>query len=210
MSFDPVSILIVFAILLFSLTIHEASHAAMGAYCGDDTARLQGRLTLNPIAHIDPLGTVIVPLVMLMMTGFVFGWAKPVPFNPNRLNNIHLDPVKIAVAGPLSNLAIAIMTLAVARTVILASGGIDTVSPMVLKFFFLMVLLNFILLLFNLIPVPPLDGHYVLNYFLPPAGREFMQKIGPMGIFIAIIVAQPLFRKVLPILSDFIWTVFGA
>ena len=103
MSPDLASIIIFFSVLLFSLCVHEAAHAAMANFCGADTARLQGRLTLNPLAHIDLLGTVIVPIVMLTMTGFMFGWAKPVPFYPANLNNVRRHPVLIAIARPASN-----------------------------------------------------------------------------------------------------------
>lgn len=206
---DLVEIAIPFIILLFSLTVHEAAHAAMSTLCGDDTAQLQGRLTLNPISHIDLFGTIIIPIMMISMTGFMFGWAKPVPFNPRNLGNIRRDPVLIAIAGPLSNVALAVVTLIVARVFFFVSGGIESVPQSVLFFFYMMVLLNIILFLFNLIPVPPLDGHYVLNYFLPPAGQRVMQQIGPFGIVIAILLAQPLFRVVLPRVQDLIVIAFG-
>ena len=209
MSLDPASIIIIFSVLLFSLCVHEAAHAAMAYYCGDDTARLQGRLTLNPLAHIDPLGTVILPIVMLMMTGYMFGWAKPVPFNPAKLNNIRRDPVLIAMAGPASNLMLALFFVLTGRLYFVLAGGASEVPALVFTFFVSMVFLNLILMLFNLIPVPPLDGHYVLNYFLPPGGQRAMQQIGPFGIIIAIVLAQPLFRTVLPPLRSFIYSAFG-
>ena len=210
MSPDLASIIIIFSVLLFSLCVHEAAHAAMAYYCGDDTARLQGRLTLNPLAHIDPLGTVILPIVMLTMTGFMFGWAKPVPFNPAKLNNIRRDPVLIAMAGPASNLMLALFFVFTGRLVFLILGGPASAPPLLFAFFLYMVFLNIILILFNLIPVPPLDGHYVLNYFLPPAGQRAMQQIGPFGILIAILLAQPLFRYVLPPLQNFVYSALGA
>ena len=207
---DPASIAIILGVLLFSLCVHEAAHAAMAYYCGDDTARLQGRLTLNPMAHIDPLGTIILPLIMIMMTGFVFGWAKPVPFNPTKLNNMRRDPVLIAMAGPASNLMLALFFAFTGRIYFLLAGGPASVPTLIFDFFFYMILLNFILMLFNLIPVPPLDGHHVLNYFLPPKAQRAMQQIGPFGIIIAILLAQPLFAVALPPLRSFIFIALGA
>ena len=209
MSLDPASIIIIFSVLLFSLCVHEAAHAAMAYYCGDDTARLQGRLTLNPLAHIDPLGTVILPIVMLTMTGFMFGWAKPVPFNPAKLNNVRRDPVLIAIAGPASNLMLALFFVLTGRLYFILAGGASEVPTLVFTFFLYMVFLNLILMLFNLIPVPPLDGHHVLNYFLPPKGQRAMQRIGPFGIIIAILLARPLFDIAVPPMLSFIYRAFG-
>jgi len=208
--FDPATIVIIFSVLLFSLCVHEAAHAAMAFMCGDDTARLQGRLTLNPLSHIDPLGTVILPLLMLMMTGFVFGWAKPVPFNAGRLNNIRRDPVLIAMAGPASNLMLAVLFALSGRLIFMILGGAAGAPPLLFDFFYYIVFLNLVLMLFNLIPVPPLDGHYVLNYFLPPAGQRVMKQIGPFGILIAILLARPLFGYVFVPLKNFVISALGA
>lgn len=188
---DPdtlIRIVLVYPGLLFSLCVHEASHAAMANYCGDDTARLQGRLSLNPLAHIDPLGTVLLPLIMLYTSGFVFGWAKPVPFNPNKLNNIRRDPVLIALAGPAANFLLALLLIFVMRIVGIAFG-VDAMPPLLFVFLYFTILLNLVLMVFNLIPVPPLDGHHLLNYFLPPEGQKIMRQLGPFGIIIAILVA---------------------
>lgn len=188
--------------LLFSLTVHEAAHAAMAYRCGDDTAKHLGRLTLNPIAHIDPLGTVIMPLLMFT-TGFpfLFGWAKPVPFNPGRLSDVRRDPVLIAAAGPASNLVIALVVAVIGKAVFSIAGA---ELPVLFAVFLLyMVIINLVLLFFNFIPVPPLDGHYVLNYFLPPEGQRILQGIGPFGILIAILAARPLFRALDPVFAAF-------
>ena len=184
--------------LLFSLCVHEAAHAAMGTWCGDDTARLQGRLTLNPMAHIDLIGTVILPLLLMFSSGFILGWAKPVPFNPRNLRNPNLDPIKIALAGPASNLLLALLFIFIARIMFMAMGGLEQVPQVVYAVFEFTILLNIILMVFNLIPVPPLDGHYVLNYFLPPNVQRMMYQLGPFGVLIAIIIAMPLFERVVP------------
>ena len=206
---DLMSSILFYLSLLFSLCVHEAAHAAMGTWCGDDTARLQGRLTLNPLAHIDLLGTVILPgFLILSGSGFLFGWAKPVPFNPSRLNNIRRDPVLIAIAGPASNLLLAFLFISVTRLLSITIG-LGSLPSGLLEFLFMTILLNFILVVFNLIPVPPLDGHYVLDYFLPPGGQRILRQIGPFGIIIAIIVARPLFGVVVPVLREFIYVAIG-
>ena len=209
MNIDPANLVIMYTSLLFSLCVHEAAHAAMGEFCGDDTARLQGRLTLNPLAHIDPLGTVILPLLMMTMTGFLFGWAKPVPFNPRNLHNPRRDTVLIAMAGPASNLLLALFFIFLAR-ILSMTIGLDAIPDLLFSFLIFIILMNFILLIFNLIPVPPLDGHYLLNYFLPPAGQRAMKQIGPFGILIAIIIAQPLFRELIPKIMSVVGTLIGA
>ncbi len=180
--------------LLFALCFHEAAHAAMANYCGDPTARLMGRLTMNPVKHADPLGTVILPIIM-MVTGFpyLFGWAKPVPFNPRNLNNMRRDPVLVALAGPGSNLLLALVAVILLRIIIIidsAAPGIAVLGTLSMILFTLIVI-NVLLLLFNIIPVPPLDGHHVLEFFLPPEGQRVLNQIGPFGILIAIFVARP-------------------
>lgn len=195
--------------LLFSLCLHEAAHAAMANMCGDDTARLQGRLSLNPIVHADPIGTVVLPLILVVSgSPFLFGWAKPVPFNPSKLKNFRRDPVLIAMAGPLSNLLLALLIAFVMRFATM-TVGLDAFSDEVLYFLQYLIFINLLLLIFNLIPVPPLDGHYVLNYFLPPNAQAMMRRIGPMGILIAILVARPLIGAVLPKMMGFINLIIG-
>lgn len=179
--------------LLFALSVHEAAHAAMANRCGDPSARLLGRMTLNPVKHADPVGTVIMPLLM-MFTGipYLFGWAKPVPFNPRNLNDMNRDPVFIALAGPGSNLAIALTAALLLRVVATLSGVAPDLQiwyPLVMVLMY-MVAINLVLLLFNMIPVPPLDGHHVLGYFLPPSGQRALEQIGPFGILIAILLVS--------------------
>ena len=193
-----------YGVLLFSLCVHETAHAWTAERCGDPSARLLGRVTLNPLAHADPIGTVVMPLIMMVFGfPFLFGWAKPVPFNPVNLNNIRRDPVLIAVAGPISNVAIAVVTVVLLKAAVLVTGGFETQGgpipdPVALVAVYL-VLINLVLFTFNLIPVPPLDGHYVLGYLLPPKGEEMLQQIGPMGIVIAIILARPLLGTLVPL-----------
>ncbi len=181
--------LIMYVCLLFALSVHEAAHAWVADLRGDDTARHLGRITLNPIPHIDPFGTVIMPIVMLILPfPLLFGWAKPVPFNPLRLKNMRLDPVWIALAGPASNVLLGVLAAVLLKIALLVAG--PAIPEPIVELVFYLVLINAILFLFNLIPVPPLDGHHVLNYFLPPKGQEVMASIGPFGILIALIIAQ--------------------
>jgi Zn-dependent protease len=195
------AILIPYVCLLFSLCVHEAAHAAMANRCGDPSARLMGRMSLNPIVHIDPIGTVVMPLLM-MLTGipYLIGWAKPVPFNPRNLKNMRRDPVLIAMAGPASNLVLALIFVFVLRLLMMfpASQALSVAGELLVY----MIMINLLLMLFNLIPVPPLDGHYVLHYFLPPAGQRVLEQIGPFGIIIAIVLARPVLRTGMPILAQ--------
>ena len=190
---------------LFALSVHEAAHGAMADRCGDPSARMLGRVTLNPLPHIDPIGTVILPILLAVSrAGFVFGWAKPVPFNPRNLRNIRRDPVLIALSGPVSNLLVAALFVLLSRmTVILTESGVLPVvpPPIFIRFLFSMILINMILAAFNIIPVPPLDGHYVLMYFLPESGQRALERIGPFGILIAVLAARPLFRFLEPVFA---------
>lgn len=144
------------------------------------------------MAHIDPLGTVIMPLIMLFMgPGFLFGWAKPVPFNPVNLKDIRRDPVLIALAGPGSNLVLAVVSLVALRLLVMFGSPAEVpFSAMMIEVLFQLILINLVLMLFNMIPVPPLDGHYLLHYFLPPGGQRLLEGMGPFGIILAIIIAN--------------------
>lgn len=196
-------------VLLISLSFHEAAHAAVATACGDTLAKSQGRLTLNPFAHIDLFGTVLLPILMAMMTGFMIGYAKPVPFRAEHLRNPRRDTVLVAMAGPASNLLLATGLLFVGRIAALAAGGASQLPPDLFQAFWLAVMLNCVLAVFNLIPVPPLDGHYLLDLFLPEKGRHIMRQIGPFGVVIALVVAIPLFDYLVPRLSDAITTGLG-
>ena len=192
--FGILGVLLSYVCLLFSLSFHEAAHAAMANRCGDPSARLLGRMTLNPIPHIDPMGTLILPLVLMFSgSGLLFGWAKPVPFNPANLRNIRRDPVLIALAGPLSNLLLA-LTFAVLLRLVAMLSGVESPQELIdsplATLCFMMIILNVVLMVFNLIPLPPLDGHHVLYYFLPPSGQRALEQIGQFGIIIVILLVN--------------------
>jgi len=163
--------LFVLAIVIMSVIIHELSHGYMAAYLGDRTAEYAGRLTLNPVHHIDPVGSVIVPVVMYLSTGLVFGWAKPVPYNPMNLRNPRIGTVLVAISGAASNFLIALIFGIVIRT-----GVAESVSPAFLEISALIVAINLVLGVFNLIPVPPLDGSKVL-FALLPFGFRHVQNV---------------------------------
>jgi Zn-dependent protease len=175
-----------YLMLVSLLTFHECAHAWTALKCGDDTARLQGRVSLNPVVHIDPIGTVILPLVMIFMPGagrFLIGWAKPVPFNYHNLGNPPRDEVLIAMAGPGMNLLLAIGLVAVAR--VLEMGHSLAAAELCLQAAQLSLLLCF----FNLIPVPPLDGSHVLRV-MANMSQEAYAQFARYGFIIVIVLLQ--------------------
>ena len=163
-------LILMLPVLLFSLSLHEFAHALVALWAGDDTAARAGRLTLNPISHIDPVGTVLVPLICLMGTGFFVGWAKPVPVNPNRFKKLVWD-VYVSVAGPASNFLLAVIAILIYKTIVMThflettnlSEDIKGIITIVLKYGF--IYMNIFLGLFNLIPIPPLDGSHIFFHF---------------------------------------------
>ena len=173
--------------ILFAITVHEVAHGYVADRMGDHTAREQGRLTLNPLAHIDPVGTVIVPLIMMATTGFIFGWAKPVPVTAANLRDPKRDMAWVALAGPAANLLMALLWGLLAGGVTVAY---QVLSPGLAKALMEMgavgVLINVVLMVLNLIPIPPLDGSRVLAGVLPERATELMRKVEPYGLFLLI------------------------
>ena len=188
--------------VLFAITLHEVAHGWAARALGDNTAAMMGRLSLNPLKHVDPVGTVIVPLVFVLMPGnFLFGWAKPVPVSTRNLRHPRRDMALVAAAGPLANLAMAFgwgLLLKVALTQNIDAGlwlGIGLMAKAG-------IVINLVLMALNVLPVPPLDGAKVLSSLLPPKLSWQFDQIAPYGMFIIVIlmVAQllgPLLRPII-------------
>ena len=190
--------------LVFAITVHEVAHGYVAKGFGDSTAYRQGRLTLNPIAHIDPVGTIILPALLVYLGGLVFGWAKPVPINPNNFLKPRRAMFFVALAGPLSNL---FMTLLWSLLWLLFSLMISTSSApsMLDQFIFLMcqtgIFINLVLMIFNLLPIPPLDGGRVFRSLVNEKYGRLIDTIEPFGIFIVLGLLffgllQPIFKMV--------------
>src|SRR5215475_1640344 len=169
MHFDPIDIFFQIVVLLFAISVHESAHAWMANRLGDPTAKMLGRVSLNPIVHIDPFGTILVPALLVLFGFPAFGWAKPTPVDPRNFKNLVRDDVLTAVAGPVSNFLtafVAVICLAFIRRgsggdMPPSFGGTDVGSPLA-TMFGLAIWINVILAVFNLIPLPPLDGSHVL------------------------------------------------
>jgi len=178
--------------LIIGVILHEYMHGRVADWRGDRTARTAGRLTLNPIPHIDPFGTILLPLGLLLISRgqFAFGYAKPVPVNPFFLKR-RSDMVLVALAGPLTNFSVAIAITLIGMVVHLAgvptttvgAAGVTTISELFSLFYYAM-LINVWLGIFNLIPVPPLDGSHILEYYLPSQAQATYERIAPFGFII--------------------------
>jgi len=182
--------------VLIAITFHEVSHGFVANRLGDPTAKMMGRLTLNPIAHIDPVGTILLPLMMIVLTNgqFVFGYAKPVPINPSNFKNPKRDMAISAAAGPITNLCLALISLLVLKFLVVPAsvffpGDITKAifTPLTLMLTS-SIIFNVVLAAFNLIPIPPLDGGRVLVGFLPHRQAVSYSRIEPFGFIIVLVL----------------------
>jgi Zn-dependent protease len=211
-------VLVIFqvVVLILAFSVHECAHAWTAWRLGDPTAKMLGRLTLNPIKHLDPFGSVIFPLIGLYYGGMLFGWAKPTPVTARNFKNYKRDDILVTLAGPASNLisaTVALILLVILKHVI-AGGDVAIMTAMALAhripgvstenlpqlfpialFLYYVILLNLLLFVFNLIPVPPLDGSHILRHFLPYKALQVYDRIGMFGmIFIMLIGGGVIFR----------------
>lgn len=203
-------IVIQFATVLFAISVHESAHAWSADKCGDPTARLQGRVSLNPIAHIDLFGTIIFPLLLAIAGAPVFGWAKPVMVNPYNFRKRRRDGMIVAAAGPISNILVSLATILL--LMLFFQPLMAATSPTVLlllRIAVFLMMINIFLAVFNLIPVPPLDGSGILEGVLRGNALAWFEKIKPYGFFILLLIMYTrIFDKIADLLFRGLFTLF--
>jgi Zn-dependent protease len=198
---------------LFALSFHESAHAWVANRCGDPTGRMLGRISLNPIRHIDPVGTVLMPLIAAFTHVPLIGWAKPVPVNPLNFRDMRRDDILVSLAGPVSN-----MILAVAATLVLVGCRFATGLPLILLarnegsvwqpitiMMFTLLEVNLLLAVFNCIPIPPLDGSHVLRHMLPSGMQETFDRVGMFGLIILMMVGGRVLSVMLAPVENFFY-----
>lgn len=174
--------------LLFAITAHEAAHGWVASLLGDKTALMLGRVTFNPFRHLDPVGTVLVPIVTLLLSGFVFGWAKPVPVDWRNLHQPRRDMALVALAGPGANLVMALFWGLVVKIAVFIGPSSDWLSLPLTLMGAVGVLVNLLLMVLNLVPLLPLDGGRVLSSLLPPAWSARFSRLEPFGLVILVLL----------------------
>ena len=199
-------LLVIFQILvvLFSIVVHEVSHGLMAYSLGDSTAKNLGRLTLNPLPHLDLFGSILLPFLTYSLGGFIFGYAKPVPYNPNYLRDRRFGPAKVGFAGPASNILIAVIFGLILR--FLPTFLQATILPELFSF---IVLINLVLAIFNLLPVPPLDGHWLLLSAVPDRFRGFKLFYLRYGLILFVLVLLFVLPLIFPLVSKLFRLIVG-
>ncbi len=215
MTLQHVDILFQLIVFLFAISIHESAHAWMANHCGDPTARMLGRISLNPIHHIDPVGTVLLPLISLVTNSPLLGWAKPTPVDPRNFKNLVWDDILTTLAGPASNFLVATSAaVMLAAIALIAPGGRGAVGSVlnglissdsllvpVSLFLYELMAINIVLGIFNLIPIPPLDGSHVLRHFLSDSLRRAYDTMGIFGLIALVYLGGGLLRQlIMPVL----------
>ena len=176
--------------VLFAVTLHEVAHGWAAKKLGDDTADSEGRLSLNPLKHVDPFGTVILPLVLVALGGFVFGWAKPVPVNWNNLRHPKRDMGIVALAGPMANLAMIIAWALIFKIASFTEGSVPWLVEPLMYMSAAGIQINAMLMVLNLLPIPPLDGSRIVSMALPAYWVYQMARIEPFGMVILIVLVM--------------------
>lgn len=180
-------ILLGLPILIFSIVLHEVAHGWVARRQGDNTAAMLGRLTLNPIPHLDPIGSILVPALLAVTgSGMMFGWAKPVPVNPRNFRNYKRGDILVSLAGVAVNMALAVIFALIASAMLAAGGPMapESFGGMLLRMLMYGVLINILLTVFNLLPIPPLDGSHVFYHLLPPKLGARYRELGRYGMLI--------------------------
>ncbi|HEY3927415.1 MAG TPA: site-2 protease family protein [Candidatus Koribacter sp.] len=200
MHFDPARIFFEAIAFLFAISLHESAHAWMANRCGDPTARMLGRITLNPLRHIDPVGTILLPIIALIANFPMFGWARPTPVTPRNFKNLVRDDILTSVAGPVSNFLAAFVAVILIKIIAFTStagriafllstrgsfSGEGILSP-IMFLLYMMMEINVLLAVFNLIPVPPLDGSHVLRHFLSPSVLRIYDSVGMIALVVLV------------------------
>jgi len=224
MTLQHVEILFQLIAFLFAISVHESAHAWMANRLGDPTARMLGRISLNPIKHIDPIGTVLLPLIAMLTHLPVIGWAKPTPVDPRNFRNQVRDDILTSVAGPVSNLVVATAaTILLAAIAALIPGGRmlvrGTIAGFVLNnasltpvalLLYQFLVINVLLAVFNLIPVPPLDGSHVLRHLLPDSVRQIYDSVGMFALMALVFFGGSLLMALIrPVLGIYISVLMG-
>ena len=205
---DNMEIILILVILIFSIVLHEVSHGVVANSLGDPTAKRAGRLTLNPIPHIDPIGSIALPLILILVSqatgggGIIFGWAKPVPVNHYNLRDRRFGPAKVSLAGPAANLALALVFGLVLR---FFAPALFAFNPALILVFSSIVFLNILLAVFNLLPIPPLDGSHILFTFLPSSMDHVKIFLSQYGFLLLLFVIFFFF----PFISHIVNFIFG-
>jgi Zn-dependent protease len=200
--------------ILFGITLHEVAHGWMARRFGDRTAEMLGRLTVNPLKHIDPLGTVVVPLLMAWLGGFIFGWAKPVPVNPRNLRNPKKSMIAVAAAGPAANLLMALAWALLLRVLLLGGTTAQTNFGFFVEMARIGVFFNVLLAVFNLFPIPPLDGGRVLRGLVPESIGNRLDAVEPFGLIILVALLAlgllgPILWPLIRVAQDVVFAIVG-
>jgi Zn-dependent protease len=203
--------------LLFAITLHEVAHGWVALLLGDPTAKMLGRLTMNPFKHIDPIGTVVVPITLILLGGFVFGWAKPVPVTYENLKHKPRDIALVAIAGPSANLIMAIGWAICVKCALLAGGNAANAAGLPLAFLYMGqigIIVNLALFALNLLPIPPLDGSRILSALIPGRWSWYLHRVEPYGFIILLLLLASgllvkLIEPLIQLLRSLLMTLFG-